>query len=85
MNGFKFFACMPDGRKSKSASIKHPMAWTRATMRYHADRDAATRTGHGLPTISHPSWRKPIRSLIVSAFCARATPKIGFEHAQIHP
>lgn len=37
MDGYKFFAVMPDARKSKSASIKHPMAWTRATMRYHAN------------------------------------------------
>lgn len=40
MNGYKFFAVMPNARKSKSASIKHPMSWTRATMHYHAKHGA---------------------------------------------
>lgn len=37
MDGYKFFAVMPDGRKSKSASKQYPMQpWTRATMRDYA-------------------------------------------------
>lgn len=37
MDGYKFFAVMPDARKSKSASKQYPMQpWTRATMRDYA-------------------------------------------------
>lgn len=39
MIGYRFFACMPDGRKSKSASKQHPMQpWTVATLRTYAKR-----------------------------------------------
>ena len=34
MKGFKFFAVMPEARKSKSAGKQYPMQpWTRATLR----------------------------------------------------
>lgn len=37
MDGYKFFAVMPDARKSKSASKQYPMQpWTRAIMRDYA-------------------------------------------------
>ncbi len=37
MKDFHFFACMPDGRNSKSASKQFPMQpWTRATLRSYA-------------------------------------------------
>lgn len=36
MNGYKFFAVMPEARKSKSASKQYPMPWTRKTLRRYA-------------------------------------------------
>jgi hypothetical protein len=39
MNGYHFFAVMPDERKSKSASKAYPMQpWTRATLRTYAEQ-----------------------------------------------
>lgn len=38
MDGYKFFAVMPDARKSKSASKQYPMQpWTRKTLQGYAD------------------------------------------------
>ena len=36
MQGYRFFACMPEGRKSKSASKAYPMPWTVATLKTYA-------------------------------------------------
>lgn len=39
MQDFRFYAVMPDDRKSKSASKAFPMQpWTRATLRTYADQ-----------------------------------------------
>lgn len=39
MDGYRFFAVMPDERKSKSASKQYPMQpWTRATLRGYAEQ-----------------------------------------------
>ena len=41
MDGFTFYACMPAGRESKSASKKYPhQPWTRATLKAMAERGA---------------------------------------------
>lgn len=39
MKDFRFYAVMPDDRKSKSASKQYPMQpWTRATLQAYADQ-----------------------------------------------